>query len=309
MHIDWAGLRNPVLAYPLWSIKDFACACRQGTFFLFFSAFEEEAERVRSRVVGVTTRDFRSFSQPVAQIDGREDGWIGMCSPDISSVPDGFCLTFNSWGDKPGRPNQLFYLTSIDLKNWSPRRPLAPNLTECTRAIDAAVAFENGRYYLFWKQDQKPRCAVGDSLDGDFRFIGDGFPGFSGAGDLAWNWNENYQLVKFDGRWRMVATTRNAAGRLVPVIYSMKDTGSADADWLEWVDGYQLEVAEECFNADHHANCPCLLDMRRLDGHFYLLYAGRNDQSGYASRGWNRLGISRSRDLVHWIPAGRRGAQ
>ncbi|HEV2500996.1 MAG TPA: hypothetical protein VGY31_15610, partial [Terriglobia bacterium] len=48
--IDWASLRNPVLAYPHWSIKDAAMAYRDGVFYIFFSAFYEDHGRVRSHV-------------------------------------------------------------------------------------------------------------------------------------------------------------------------------------------------------------------------------------------------------------------
>ena len=52
-------------------------------------------------------------------------------------------------------------------------------------------------------------------------------------------------------------------------------------------------------------------------GYFYLVYAGKNEERadefrGLASRrpwprGWNKLGLARSRDLAHWYPAGMKG--
>ena len=55
--IDWNGLKNPVLSYPNWSVKDTAMAYRNGTFYIFFSAFYPERGQVRSHVVEVSTRD------------------------------------------------------------------------------------------------------------------------------------------------------------------------------------------------------------------------------------------------------------
>ena len=47
-----------------------------------------------------------------------------------------------------------------------------------------------------------------------------------------------------------------------------------------------------------------LCDFRSLDGYFYLLFAGNTEGKPYLGRGWNRLGLSRARDLVKWYPAG-----
>ena len=93
--IDWQSLGNPVLSYPNWSIKDAAMAYRDGTFYVFFSAFYPERGQVRSHVVEVSTRDFKHFSEPIFNFDGEEEGWIGMCSPDVQRLGGKFVMTFN----------------------------------------------------------------------------------------------------------------------------------------------------------------------------------------------------------------------
>ena len=298
--LDWGNLCNPVLSYPRWSVKDYACTHRDGVFYLFFSAFYEDNGAIRSHVVEVTTRDFKTYSEPILNIDGEEEGWIGMCSPDIAKSDDTYYLVFNSWGDKEGKPNQLFYMSSADLIHWSPRKPLAANLTKGIRAIDAALAFENGKTYLFWKERQTTRCARGSSPDGDFQFIGDGHPNLRKAGGEAVSWAENYTFFKTDGKWRLICTVKGH----VPCIFGMDKSGAEDRDWLTWVDGYQPELANQGFNTLDHANAATLCDFRSLDGHFYLFYAGNTEGKPYLGRGWNRLGLSRSRDLVKWYPAG-----
>src|SRR4051812_2944642 len=75
--IDWKGLANPVLSYPNWSVKDAAMAYRDGTFYVFFSAFYPDRGQVRSHVVEVSTTDFKHFSEPIFNFDGEEEGWIG----------------------------------------------------------------------------------------------------------------------------------------------------------------------------------------------------------------------------------------
>jgi hypothetical protein len=298
--VEWGRLRNPVLEYPEWSVKDATVIHRDGVFYLFFSAFYEDRGRVRCHVAEVSTRDFKTYSAPLLNFAGVEEGFVGMCSPDVTGAGGEYVMTFNSWGDKPGAPNQLFYRTSHDLVRWSPRRPLAANLTAGKRAIDAALAFTGDRYYLLWKEVQQTRLSVRRKLDGEFTPAGSGAPTFVKADGADASWHENYQFIKLDGRWRVLAT----GSRHEPFLYRMKGRGAADGDWLEWVDGYRLNVAAEGFNTDNRANAAALQDWRRHDGHFYLLYAGRTDNKSYAGRGWNRLGLSRSKDLVNWVPAG-----
>ncbi len=302
---DWSRLRNPMLEYPDWSIKDYACAYQDGMFHLFFSAFYEDRGRVRSHVVQVTTPDFREFSEPLMNLDGREDGWIGMCSPDLARIGDVWHLCYNSWGDKEGAPNQLFYRSSCDLRSWSPERPLAANLTKGIRAIDAAVAPWQGRVVLFWKEVQTTRCAISDSMDGEFRLIGDGLPKMRMRDGREVPWNENYQLLFIDGKWRLLVSTKTDDSHMFPVLYTMQGDGSREEDWLRWVDGHRIEVAVEEFNTRDRANASAIvLPGRMADGFWYLLYAGNSEGQTFLKRGHNRLGISRSRDLVRWEPAG-----
>jgi hypothetical protein len=103
MFIDWAKLKNPMLEYPQWSIKDACCALREGVFHLFFSAFDEQ----RSYVASVSTQDFVRFSG-FSCFSGQVEGHVGMCSPDIMQVDDGYVLTFNSWGISQGAPTGCF---------------------------------------------------------------------------------------------------------------------------------------------------------------------------------------------------------
>ncbi len=304
--LDWTSLKNPVLAYADWSIKDYACVYQDGNFHLFFSAFYEDRGRVRSHVVQVTTPDFKTFSEPLVNLDGREDDWIGMCSPDVARIGDTWYLCYNSWGDKEDQPNQLFFRSSKDLKNWSPARPLAANLTRRVRAIDAAVASWQGKVILFWKEVQTTRCAVGDSMEGKFRLIGDGYPKTWMRDGREVTWNENYQLLFIDGKWRLLTSTKMDGSTMFPVLFTMEGDGTRLEDWLTWVDGYRLDVAQEEFNTRDRANASALMLPGRMgDGCWYLLYAGNTEGQTFLKRGHNRLGISRSRDLEHWEPAGQ----
>jgi len=314
--IDWMNLHNPVLSYPNWSIKDAAMAYRDGTFYVFFSAFYPEGGRIRSHVAEVSTRDFRHFSAPIFDFDGEEDGWIGMCSPDVQRLYGKYVMTFNSWGDKPGKPNQLFYMTSDDLIHWSERKALGLNLTEVgnQRVIDAALAPADGGYYLVYKDStpgihNRPRMAFSTSLDGPFHYLGDGIVALlMKDGKDNGYFHENYEFLHTNGQWYLLATDylHNAQNRdkyevQAPYFYEL-ERGS---DWLKWNRGYTFDIPGEEFNVESIANAAAVYDWRKHDGYYYLIYAGRNDGQTYAKRGWNRLALARSKDLVHWSVPGR----
>ncbi len=294
--IPWTELRNPVYSHPDWSVKDACMVHREGVFYLFFSAFFFDGGRERSHVVGVKTRDFRTFSDPLFILSGVGDGWLGMASPDVAEIEGTYYLTYNSWGDKAGRPNQLFYGESRGLEHWTLDLPLARNLTRGKRAIDAAITYRDGRYYLAWKERQRPQMAWAKSLDGDWQRLGRPSGG----------WFENAHFVDVDGRVHLLVTGFG----LRPYLMYLAGDGDAGVaslptSWLQWSQPRRLEVPEEAFNTDHPANAAFLADWRRYDGHFYLLYAGRTEGRSHLRRGDNRLGLARSRDLVNWtVPPG-----
>jgi hypothetical protein len=314
--IDWSGLRNPVLSYPNWSVKDAAMAYRDGTFYLFFSAFYPDNGQVRSHVVEVSTQDFKHFSEPIFDFDGEEDGWIGMCSPDVQRIYGKYVMTFNSWGDKPGKPNQLFFETSDDLVHWSARRPLAVNLTQIggdQHPIDAALAAADGGYYLVYKEQtrgthSRPRMAFSTSLDGPFKYVGDGIVALlMKDGKDNGFFHENYEFLKTSGKWYMLTTDylHNSLNPRkydvqAPYLYAL-EPGS---HWLTWKGGYTLSIPGEKFNSESIANAAAIYDWRHYDGYYYLVYAGRTEGETYARRGWNQIGLARSKDLVHWSVPG-----
>lgn len=305
----WQNSRNPLLSYRDWSIKDFAVVHHRGEFFVFFSAFYQDAGEIRCHVVEVSTSDFKTFSAPILNFAGTESGWKGMCSPSVTSSGSTFVLTFNSWGDRAGKPNQLFTRTSTDLRNWSATAPLAANLTRGRRSIDAALAWDRGRYVLAWKEDQTPRMASGESLGGNFQVIGRGTPSFELADGGREVKYENYQMLLIDGKWRLLATDMKR-GHL-PFLFTMQGTGASVEDWLKWTDGRELKVPKEGFNTADRANAAVLADWRALDGRFYLFYAGTTPDTAddYAGRGWNRLGAARSTDLKTWNVPGSSSAR
>jgi predicted GH43/DUF377 family glycosyl hydrolase len=155
--VDWQKIRNPVYARAGWSVKDAAMVIRGETIYVFFSAFFFDEGHERCHVSAVRTRDFISYSAPLFIWSGADQGLWGLCSPDIVQIDDTFVLTYNSWGDKEGQPNQLFYATSRDLERWDAHQPLARNLTRGKRAIDGALAWHKAVTFLVWKEGQTPQ--------------------------------------------------------------------------------------------------------------------------------------------------------
>lgn len=300
--INWNKLHNPILSYPYWSIKDCAMAYRKGTFYIFFSAFYKDHGRVRSHVVEVRTRDFKTYSRPIFDFDGVAEGWIGMCSPDVQWIGNEYEVSFNSWGDKHGKPDQLFYMTSPDLVHWSPCHPLAPNLTAGKRAIDAALAHASGVYYLAWKQSikhKRARIAFARSLRGPWAFVRSGYPHLTVPnGRENGLIHENFEFIHFNGKWHLLTSDYPHGHH--EYLYTLL----SDRNWLDWGDGLQLKIPPQSFNKLVQADAAAMYDWRKRDGYFYMIYAGRNEKRTYLGRGWNRLGLARSNDLIHWIPAG-----
>lgn len=302
--IEWANLRNPVLSYPNWSIKDSAMAYRNGVLYVFFSAFYEDHGRVRSHVAEVSTPDFRTYSQPILDFDGEDAGWIGMCSPDVQRLGGTYELSFNSWGDDPERPDQLFYMTSKDLVHWSARHPLAANLTAGHGVIDAAVTRVGNGLFLIWKDGRKPkemrtRMAEAKSLGGPWQFVGSGDATLKMAsGEENGLIHENFEFLWIDGKLHLLSSDYPHGHH--QYLYTLLDPSQP----LDWGQGFELNIPAESFNSLVPCDAAALYDWREHDGYFYLLYAGRNEATTYLGRGWNRLALARSKDLVHWVSPG-----
>lgn len=284
--IDWASLKNPVYQRDHWSVKDASMIYHEesATFYLFFSAFFEEDGKISSHVASVKTKDFKTFSEPLFVWSGSEVGRKGLAAPEVFRDGDRFVLTYNSWGDKFLKPNQLFFATSPDLEHWEKHRPLAKDLTRGKRAIDAAMIRYNGKYILNYKTGrlfQKSRIATSDSLSGPWTYLGRPIR----------EWMENGELLVIGSELHLMMT---GEGHFPYLSKLLSD------DFLHWSTPEVLTVPAEAFNTLDRANSGHLKDWRGHDGYFYLLYAGTTEGNSYLGRGDNKLGLARSKDLVNW---------
>ena len=303
----WQGLANPIYAHDAWSVKDVAVYfAPTGIIHFYFSAFFADEGMERCHVAETTTPDMRTFAPAVVVFDGKADGWIGMCSPDVQKIGAEYVMTFNAWGDASPKPKQLFYSTSSDLSTWGPAQPLAATLTAGHSYIDAALGNPgDGRLFLFYKDDasNKTRLGAAPGLDGPWHVVGTGFPALlMPSGNENGLIHENYELLQIDGRWRVLTSDYSPRGEY---LYTMRGTGQAETDWLTWEAGVRQSVQRETFNTNEVDNADYLVDRRPVDGFFYLFYAGRTEAMTHLGRGNNKIAVSRSTDMKVWSVAGK----
>lgn len=288
--IPWENLKNPVYQHENWSVKDATMVYHEpsGHFYLFFSAFFESQGRIRSHISGVKTKDFINFSEPLFVWHGEEIGYKGFAAPEVTFLDGKYIMTYNSWGDRIGKFNQLFYAVSTDLENWDKHRPLARNITRNARVIDVALTKIEEKYVINYKIGylmQRSRMAVADSIDGPWKIVGRPFR----------DWMENGQFIEIDGNLHMMMTADKSH---TPHLTRWLNTGKKPL--LSWEPLRRIEIPLEGFNTHDRANAGHLKDWRKYDGYFYLLYAGTTESESYIGRGDNRLGLARSKDLINW---------
>ena len=210
--IDWQHATVPVAGDQPWSLKDPALTFHEGWFQLACSAFYDANY---SLLVGYRSRDLVTWEGPLWQWGAGEQGW---CSPDIVQDGDRFIMTFQSWdGIHPRQSaNQIFYAESTDACSWSAPKPLAAELTQGVRAIDAAVAHHGDTWYLIYKEAQTPRMAMASDLDGPWQLMDQPFE----------VWAENGQFLQIDGTWHLLATILNHEQGLTAMTADPNQPGS-----------------------------------------------------------------------------------
>jgi hypothetical protein len=325
--LTWSSLQNPILSIDGWSIKDVAVTYRQGRFYFFFSAFFCEPGVVpssavtacdggteRPHIATTSTADMKTFTTPTLLFESESKGWDGLISPDLVYLGgERYVLTFSSWGERAGQPpTQLFHSESSDLVHWGPMTLLAGNVTK-GRVFDGVLALEHGNVYLLYKQGGvRPApdtlaLAVAPTIDSDqWKVVGTPTL-LTQSGKDNGAAHGNFHFIAIAGKWYLL-TTDSLYGSdgipYVPFFYRMEGVGTKETDWLRFIDGYPFTITLESFNISQAANGASIMDWTSHDGYYYLFYAGRTEGDSHIGRGDNKFGVSRSRDLKTWVPAG-----
>lgn len=301
--LDWANLRNPVFTLPNAMVKDQVVVYHAGRFYLFASIRENSASPTGAQPF-FRTSDFHTYES--FSYEGSTD------SPDIMRYGTQWFLVFQD--QHPSRCwlakilkrlvgyRRLYGMASQDLMHWADKRELLRVIQPLSRHIDGAVAVDNGYVYLGYKRWQTFYITRSPRPVWEGRFVKPMQASADGE------WAENFQFLRIDGQWRMLATGRdpqkaNQGGYTAshePFLYTRVGHGEGLEAWARWTHRRQLMVPREAWNGVMHANSAYLCDWRDGDGYFYLFYAGAADSTSFEGRGHGKIGMARSRDLETW---------
>jgi len=310
--VAWSQMSNPIISYADAGAKDEAVIWAGGRWHMLFSYMTHDPADpggVRWNIATATSTDMVHWSAPDPW--PVQSGVVGVASPDIVREPSGlYVVTYQSnAGPTTSTQDKLFYRTSPDLVHWSTPQPLARNLAPAPpdRQIDPALAFTGHGLILGFKASvgsstvQAFQIAVSysGSLTGPWVLLGQ--PDIS----VYQNTVENYEFVHAAGHWQLIATT-NVLDQ--PWIFQLTGDPTTPSGWLKWSRGRQLIVPSQAWNSGpgissigfEHANSAFLCNARSTDGYYYLLYSGSTELTQFGGWGHARIGIARSRDLVHW---------
>ena len=315
--VDWAALRNPVLELPEQALKDQALVFADGGFRLFgslrFRAGDPEAATTPRWFF--RTRDLVDWEPFIGHPELNGPG-VGPGSPDVGRLNGTWRMTFQRRPEASVDPDdrEIFLSTSSDLDTWTAPVQLTSGLVADAPIIDGSLAWDGSRFVLGFKDRVRQTFQVARALAPD---LAGGFApperALAGEENPVTGFAENYQLTQVDDVWRLVATGRDPDPYRCenpvfavytcshePFIYTLSGAPADFSSWTRWVRKRRLRVPFEAWNQVMHANTGFLSDWRAHDGFFYLSYAGSADGEQFDLRGHGKLGLVRSRDLVHW---------
>ncbi len=313
--IDWAALRNPILGFDDRRLKDQAVAYQDGRFYLFSSTgfADDDPDATTKEQSFFRTNDFLAF-EPFRD-DGLNPPGSGIGSPDLTEIDGVWRMVFQLPDPELPDNRRLFLTASTDLTDWSAPVELVPDVLPDQSIIDGALIKRGDFFFLGfkWRQPQLFYVTRSETPALDQRWL-PAERALAPIDDFFFGFAENFQFVEIDGRLRMIATARDPEGVRCPNLFTCSHEpfiydvasgdGSAVGDWRLWDHKTQLRIPYESWNPVMHANTGFLNDWREHDGFFYLSYSGSLDSESFEGRGHDKIGLARSRDLVHWRVAG-----
>jgi hypothetical protein len=208
--------------------------------------------------------------------------------------------SFNSWGDNKERPNQLFYITSRDLKNWTARTLLAPSVTANEKVAQPSLAFSKGNWFLMYNNEEETRMAMARGVRTPFKELGIGRVSFYSSTDTIVP-HLKHQLIPFGNKWVLLASGNN----YTPYLYILPVQGTSGLGWLSWEGGYPLKVIRQEVATTPVPATAALVNMQSFGGYFYLFYVINPSDETTLERGSSKIEVYCSTDLLYWAPARR----
>jgi hypothetical protein len=297
---NWDELTNPIFELNDAQITAVDALYDRGTWFLFYSILYQDSSGTHARIEQISTKDFKNYSAPILSFNGQEDGWLGMANPSITKLRNIYYLSFNSWGDKPGEPDQLFYMSSRDLRNWTVKTPLAPEVTVNEKATHPVLAFSRGKWFLCYNHNAEPRVAMTRGIRMPFERLGMGSLSLYNSADTILA-HKKHQPISFGNKWGLLAS----GNKVDPYLYKLPTAGSSGLGWLTWDGGYPIKVIRREIALAPPPESATLINMKSAGGYFYLFYVMNPSGETSLQSTTSKIEVYRSTDLQYWAPAGR----
>jgi hypothetical protein len=292
--VAWKDLRNPIFSLDH-MVKDQTIRLVDGRFHLFYSERTEEGAG-KGGTGHAVSRNLADWKQ------ARTVQHWG--SPDITRAADGrYLITYQA--QLPTNPDVSklhFVATKRVGGKWSEPVRLIPGIFEEERTIDGAFAHTRDGLFLLFKRGAHTAVEQHDELAWSPSGSPDGPWSYLGETDLPWS--ENFQFLSIDGTWHVLLTEIPIHR---PALYRLAGDPADPESWRHWTLVRQLDVPQEAWNSGETpgithetANSAYLCDARRLDGYWYLFYAGSTELTAFEGRGHGKIGVARSKDLETW---------
>jgi hypothetical protein len=292
--VDWKTLRNPIFALDH-MVKDQATRLVKGRWHLFYSE-RTEAGAGQGGTGHAVSRDLARWKEAAAV-----QHWG---SPDITRASDGrYLITYQQQLPSNPEVSKLHFVAAKDVTGkWSEPVRLIPGIFEEERTIDGAFAHTRHGLFLLFKRGAHTAVEQHDELAWSPSGSPDGPWTYLGESDLPWS--ENFQFLPINGTWHVLVTEIPIHR---PALYRIAGDPADPESWRRWRLVRHFEVPQEAWNSGQTpgvthetANSAYLCDARRLDGNWYLFYAGSSELTSFDGRGHAKIGVARSKDLERW---------
>jgi hypothetical protein len=302
--IDWETLRNPILGAEDHMMKNQSVVWKDGLFYVF-TGQRYESDHPGPQTRGIwRTPDFMDFE---LIIEPNLRTYFG----DVKEIDGTWHITNNGTG--PSGELEVLHASSPDLLTWTPRASITPYLV-ADPIIDGALARIDGFWFLVFKNriSHLPYVTRSTSTNLDGSWLSPELAVAGGEGFID-GFAEAFHLIEIDSVQRVVGTARDPdpfrCERLVyftytcdheTFIYTVPEPVGQLASWTQWRHKRRLRIPFEEWNTVMHANSGHVADWRDHDGFFYASYSGSLEGERFDLRGHGKLGLARSRDLLHW---------